>query len=247
MSDVVVSERAGFLYIQLNRPKHGNSLRPETTKAVTLALRENASRRETPLGICFSSVGPNFCTGSELPKGVLTETDDFDFSSFLHMYQALLECELPLLGLVQGKAWGAGLGLASLFDLVLCCPNATFCLPEAKWGLIPGIITPFVIHKIGRARFLRSALTSEIISAEQALSWGIVDEVVPEGQIHERLASYQNQIQSQSPIALRKIKRSARLCQAFDHDLLVQLEKTSSELKRGREFAERVQSFQKKR
>lgn len=228
-----------ILHLRLQRPEKSNALLPEILQQLVEQVTA-APKDEKIRAICLSGAGENFCTGADL--NWLLESPD-DFSSFQKMYQALWECDLPLIARVQGRILGGGVGLVSLCDIVICQEGAEFSLPEARWGLIPGILTPFLIAKIGASRFLAKSLSGETFSARQALEWGLVHEVRPLPEMDKTVERICQSLCAQSAASLAKIKKTVRECQNLEPELIVRMAQASSEMKSRSEVKNKIGLF----
>jgi methylglutaconyl-CoA hydratase len=201
--------------VRLNRPERGNSFDSETAKELARAFRdahENPKARVILLG----GEGKNFCTGADLDwmgkMGSLPMDENIQdaLSSLYELYDAILGCDVPVLGHAHGKVLGGGMGLVAGCDLAACRSDTTFALPEAQLGLVPGTLTPFLIRKIGHARFMDLALTSREISAQEAFDAELVSFIGSEQAVDSFLLEAVEKILSQAPGAVRAIKKSAR-------------------------------------
>lgn len=192
-------------------------------------------------GLLLRAKGKNFCTGADLEW--IASDSDKDFSSFQEMYQIFLNLPFPVISEVQGKVYGAGCGLISVSDIVISDHEAEFCMPELSWGLIPGIITPLVIRKIGLSRFTYKALTREFLSAKEALSSGWIHEVLSKDQVKIRIDQLISKISKFDQKALSTFKKSLILCSDLDPELLEKMKSLSSSMKDRPEVKQRIRSF----
>src|SRR5205085_11202791 len=113
--------------------------------------------------IVLRSNGPNYCAGADLNwmsrmVAYTREENIRDSSKLAKMYAVINECPLPVVGRIQGAAIGGGVGLVSVCDIAICSTESKFGLSEVKLGILPAVISPYVIAKIGethaRALFL---------------------------------------------------------------------------------------------
>ena len=112
----------------------------------------------------------------------------------------------PTVALVQGPAYGGGVGLVSACDIALAAERASFALTEVRLGLIPAVISPFVVRAIGESHSRRFMLTGERFDAETALRIGLVHEVVPAEALEARGAEVVEMLMQCSPDAHRRAK-----------------------------------------
>jgi enoyl-CoA hydratase/carnithine racemase len=155
----------------------------------------------------ISAAGPDFCKGM-----------DFDFvlsrsSSLKKVSAPFVECLMlisssskPVIGCVEGTVAGGGVGLVAACDLVIANESASFTLPEVIVGMIPALITPFLLRRMAPARVQYLALSSRTLSAMEAKTSGLVDELA-EGGIHDVLRNQLQRLFRSSPAGLLEVKR----------------------------------------
>jgi enoyl-CoA hydratase/carnithine racemase len=233
---VIITRREGFLFLHLENPK-GNSLTPKVAREIASAVREAGGDTELH-GIQLSGEGKHFCTGADL--GWLVSCPDEGFEAFRELYEALHACDLPLLGNLQGKVYGGGFGLALACDIAAAECGTGFALPELRWGLVPGVLTPFAISRMGAGRFRYLSLTGQEVSATVAQEWGLVHFVGEPDECSAFLAKTRAQLADQPREALLALKRSSRACEPLDFR---ELEKISSERKNSAEAQLRLKAF----
>jgi methylglutaconyl-CoA hydratase len=175
------TDARGVARLVLNRPDKHNALNAamirEITDAATRLANDNSVR-----AVVLSANGKSFCAGGDLAW--MKEQFDADYPERIlaasHL-AAMLRCldELPklLVAVVQGSAFGGGVGLAAICDIVLAAPEAKFVLTETRLGLIPATIAPFLLCRIGLANIRRFALNACPFGVEEALAAGLVSEI----------------------------------------------------------------------
>ncbi len=172
--------------LTLNRPERGNSYDGETARSITGTLKNIPSSAET---LIIRANGKNFCTGADLEwmsrgPSLSLEENIQEMENIFRMYEAFLSVSIPVVAFIQGKVRGGGLGLVAVTDYAVASPDADFFLPERSLNLIPGIIEPILLRKIGKKNFER--LESSFVSASEALQMNLIqkisstDEVLPE-------------------------------------------------------------------
>jgi methylglutaconyl-CoA hydratase len=129
-----------------------------------------------------------------------------DARRFATMMQVMYECPKPVIARVQGAAFGGGVGLCCACDMVFATPQAKFAVSEAKFGILPSVIGPYLNNAVGKRNALRLALTAEQIDAQRALQMGLVQEVVEMAQIDAAIEKNVAQLLANGPTALREIK-----------------------------------------
>src|SRR5436305_11800959 len=129
--------------------------------------------------------GPNFCAGADLNwmSRMVSYTRDEnvrDSSQLARMYALMNECPLPVIGRIQGAAIGGGVGLVAVCDIAIAARDAKFGLSEVKLGILPAVISPYVIAKIGETHARALFLTGERFDAERAQRIGLVHRLADE-------------------------------------------------------------------
>ncbi len=161
----------------LNRPHRGNSYDGKTAREITAFLNTlppDASR------FILRANGKNFCTGADLEwmaRGPTLSLDEniAEMNDIYLMYEAFLSLTIPVVSVIQGKVRGGGLGLVAVSDFATASPDADFYLPEKSLGLVPGIIGPILLRKIGRTGVDR--LEASPVSAEEALRMNLIQKI----------------------------------------------------------------------
>src|ERR1043166_291496 len=131
-----------------------------------------------------------------------------DSAQLAKMYAVINECPLPVVGRIQGAAIGGGVGLVAVCDVAICAPQSKFGLSEVKLGILPAVISPYVIAKIGETHARALFLTGERFDAERALRIGLVHRVPDalDAAVGETLA----QLRTSGPEAVRECKKLIR-------------------------------------
>ncbi len=184
MFDTLEIERAGpVATVWMNRPQVFNAFNEQLIDDLhqaCLALDADPNVRVVVLG----GRGRHFSAGADLNwmrrASLGSEADNLaDARRFAHMLRALAGLSKPSIARVQGAALGGGTGLAAACDMAVASSDATFSTSEVKFGIIPAVISPYVLRAIGPRHALRYFQTAEKISAERALAIGLVNEVTP--------------------------------------------------------------------
>ena len=207
MSDITSYSRLeidarGVAWLTLDRPAVLNAFDDHLIGELNAHLDRVAiaAERSEVRALVLRSEGKHFSAGADL--GWMERMADYseaenlaDARKLAHMVRVLNELPRPTVARVQGAAFGGGVGLVAACDIALASHAASFCLSEARLGLIPSVISPYVVEAIGARAARRYFQTAERIDAEQAQALGLVHEVVP----RERLDSLRHRSQ---PVAL---------------------------------------------
>ena len=155
--------------------------------------------------------GKHFCAGADLgwmqDMARFTEEENIQDALILgKLMYTLHTSPKPTLAVVQGSAFGGGAGLAAACDITLAANNARFCFSEVKIGLIPAVISPYVIKAIGERRTKALFMSAEVFSATQAFEYGLVHQCIPEENLAEVALNYARSITNNAPNAVLDAK-----------------------------------------
>lgn len=169
--------------IRMNRPEKHNAFDETLIAELTAAFRA-AGADSAARAVVLSAAGPSFSAGADLDwmkrmAGQPREANERDAMALADLMAAIDRCPKPVLGLVQGAAFGGGVGLVACCDIAIAATEASFCLSEVRLGLIPAVISPYVAAAIGARACRRYFLTAERFDAATAERLGLVHEVVP--------------------------------------------------------------------
>ncbi|MEI8594094.1 enoyl-CoA hydratase-related protein [Photobacterium sp. Hal280] len=201
-------DHRGCARIRLNREQVHNALNDQVI-ADLITLIERA-RQEKAKAIVLSSRGKHFSAGADLAwmksmAGNSREENLADSAQLAALMSELNCAPMPVITLVQGAAYGGALGLIACSDIVIATTNAAFCLSEVKLGLIPAVISPYVIRAMGESQARRYFLTAEVFHAEDALRLGLIHQISDDPElVAEQLL---DQILKNSPQALIAAKQ----------------------------------------
>ena len=178
MSLVRATNQNGLLTVELNRAEAHNALDKEMMAALTKIF--SSVKKDTSVRVVvLKGQGPSFCAGGDL--NWMRASMDYslaqnvkDTKKLSDMYEAIFTCPVPVIGYVHGNVMGGGVGLTAVCDIVASELDTKFCLSEVKLGLVPSIISPYVLRKIPEADARLLMLTAEIFRAPQALRMGLV-------------------------------------------------------------------------
>jgi methylglutaconyl-CoA hydratase len=197
-------------HVVLNRPDVRNAFNP----ALVADLRAWAGAVAQAAGVraaVLSGAGRAFCAGGDLAAMAGTidasrEENLADATRMAAMFEALDRLPVPLVGRVHGAALGGGVGLAAVCDIVVAADDAVFGFTEVKLGIMPSVISPYALARIGRSAARELFLTGARFSAARAREIGLVHAVVPAGQLDEAVAGYLHELLSSGPEAVRGAK-----------------------------------------
>jgi methylglutaconyl-CoA hydratase len=174
--------------------------------------------------IILASEGKSFCAGADLNwmKKMVDYTFDenvADAQALADMLKTIHDCPKPVIARVHGAAFGGGVGLIAACDMAVSVASAMFCLSEVKLGLLPAVISPFVLKKIGPSAAHRYFLTAERFTAAEAHRIGLVSEVyTSEGEVDEQIARMVESLKANGPEAVSNCKILISDVLKFDWD-----------------------------
>jgi methylglutaconyl-CoA hydratase len=203
------AERDGaLLRITLARPDRRNALDAELIAALTAAFSDVGDAR----AVVLAGEGESFCAGADVEwmraaAELSYEENVADSTRLRRMYEAVDHCPAPVVARAQRHVLGGGVGLVCCADAVVAADDAVFAFSEVKLGIIPAVISPFALARIGRGPARRYFVTGERFDAETALRIGLVHEVVPADELDAAVERIVSEILTAGPEAARNAKR----------------------------------------
>ncbi|MDB5027875.1 MAG: Enoyl-CoA hydratase/isomerase, partial [Candidatus Eremiobacteraeota bacterium] len=173
--------------------------------------------------VILEGEGKSFCGGADVNwmRGslALSEAENVrDAEAMSDMYRAIDGCPKPVIARVHGAALGGGAGLCAVADAVVAEVETIFGFTETKLGIIPGVISPFVLAKIGASHARRLFLTGERFDAQRAQAIGLVHEVVGEDALDGTVAAIADEVETAGPSAIAAVKALIRAVTAASYD-----------------------------
>jgi methylglutaconyl-CoA hydratase len=202
-------EREGpILRVTLAKPERRNAFDAELIRELHEAFSDVGDARV----VVLAGEGPSFSAGADVEwqRSAIELSYDENVEDALRLYrmlEAIDSCPAPVVGRIQGYALGGGSGVAACLDVGIASDDAVFGFSEVKLGIIPAVISPFVLPKIG-AQARRYFLTGERFDARAALRIGLVHEVAEE--VDEAVESVVSELLTSRPQAVREAKRLIR-------------------------------------
>jgi methylglutaconyl-CoA hydratase len=211
-------ERDGpFAWVRIARPEVRNAFNAELIGEVSAAFGDLAAEPPEALrAVVLAGDGPTFSAGADVEwmraaVGLSVEENERDARAMQAMFEAIEACPAPVIARVQGAALGGGMGLCAAADIVLATADATFGFTETKLGIVPAVISTFVIPKIGETHARALFSTGQRFDAERALQIGLVHEVMTdEAALDARIQALLDDLRAAGPTAIREAKALAR-------------------------------------
>ena len=213
MIDLVVDAR-GVATLTLARADKHNALSQATIDALTQAAARIAADRRIRV-VVLAAAGPTFCAGGDLgwmrdQMAADTPTRRAAATSLAQMLGALDSLPQPLIGRIQGNAFGGGVGLACVCDVAIGVQTAKFGLTETRLGLIPPTIGPYVLARIGAARARRVFMSGRVFGADEAVALDVLARAVAADALYDAIAAEVAPYLSCGPEAVAAAKAYAR-------------------------------------
>ena len=197
--------------VWLNRPEVRNAFNDRVIAELTATFEQLGSDPELRV-VVLGGHGKAFCAGADLSwmramAGYSREQNLADASRLAHMLWTIYHCPIPVVGRVHGDCYAGGVGLAAVCDVLTAAEGVHFCLSEARLGLLPATIAPYVVRALGEQASRRYFTTAERFSASQAQALGFVHELVAADALDAKVAEIVAALVANGPAAVRACKR----------------------------------------
>lgn len=241
-----VDLRDGALWLRIENPDTFNALTGEMVIGLTAELREVVPR-EAVRCVVLTGSGAAFCTGADLTGW--QSLDERAVEAANQLVRAVVACDRPVVCGLNGVAAGVGMALALACDLVVATASASLTLSFSRIGLMPdGGSTATVAAAVGRARAMRLALLSEVLSAQEAFDAGLVSHVVPDEEWAGTLDKVVARLVAGPPLALAATKKAINAATLAQFEPALDREYAGQPaLLRTADFTEGVEAFLGKR
>ncbi len=211
---IQVDVRDAVGYVFLNRPDVRNAF-DDHAAASLVQIFDRLGSNDEVRAIVLGGRGPMFCAGGDLNwmkrvAGYTREQNMRDAAAFQQAFERIDRCPKPVVGRIQGAALGGGAGLVAVCDVAVTAEGTKIGFPEVRLGLVPGVISPYVLRKIGMSRTRHLFLTGERFDAHEALRMGLVHRVVPEDDLDGAVDRVLSSLKSCAPQAVRGAKELLR-------------------------------------
>lgn len=209
---VVVEHRGSVCWITINREERRNALNEEVVRTIDRAIAA-ATVDGSTRAIVLTGVGDKaFCAGADLAKNAKGFAFAVDYARPKHyvvdLFKRLQECTLPVIARVNGHVMAGGFGLLCACDLAIAADDIRIGTTEAKIGVTPMMILPYMLRVLPPRRLQEMCITGEQFTAREALEWGVVNYVVPRAELDAKLDWLLARITDKSPTAIRLGKQA---------------------------------------
>jgi len=248
-----IQTTAGVARVMLDRPEIRNAFDDALIAALTRAFRE-LEADESVRAVVLGGNGPAFCAGADLNwmkrmAGYGYEQNLADARALAAMLKTLDRMSKPTLARVHGPAFAGGVGLVAACDIAIGVPEAKFCLSEAKLGLSPATISPYVVRAMGERMARRYFLTAEVFDGVEAHRLGLLSGLSPSEKLDGGIDELLDHLLQGGPRALDKIKNLiARVSSGpVDDTMIDDTAERIAEIRVSPEGREGIASFLEKR
>ncbi len=209
MANLRVERDGSVLRITLARPDRRNAFDARLIAELAEAFVDVGRAR----AVVLAGEGASFCAGADVEwmrgaVGLPLDANIADANAMRQMFEAIDACPAPVVARVQGHALGGGAGLVAASDIPIASPDAVFAFSEVKLGIIPAVISPFALAKIGAGHARRYFVTGERFDAHTALRIGLVSEIAAD--LDAAVDRVVGELLSAGPLAARWAKRLIR-------------------------------------
>jgi len=251
--NIVVERKDGVGWVTLNRPEVRNAFDDALIGALAKAFAE-LDADSSVRAVVLAGNGPAFCAGADLNwmkrmAGYGYDENLRDARALADMLSALDRLDKPTIARVHGPAFAGGTGLVAACDIAVGTPEAKFCFSEAKLGLSPATISPYVLRAIGPRAASRYFLTAEVFSAEEALRIGLLTAMVPAAELDAFIGRLLEHLVAGGAAAHARIKDLVRdvAVRPIDDALKGDTARRIAEIRASPEGREGIASFLEKR
>ncbi|EXI74569.1 MAG TPA: enoyl-CoA hydratase/isomerase family protein [Candidatus Accumulibacter phosphatis] len=257
MSDyrsIITEVDGGVGILTLNKAQRHNAFDEELIAEITAGLRDLAADSRVRV-VVLSATGRSFCAGADLnwmkrAADYTPEENLLDAKRLAELLATLNELPKPTIARVQGAAYGGGVGLIAACDLAVGTYDAIFALSEVKLGIVPAVISPYVLAAIGERYCRRYMLTAERFSAAEAYRIGLLHELVPgEEQLDDAIAEIVESLLANGPHAQAECKGLIRVVagQPIDAETIDETTERITRVRASAEGREGLAAFLEKR
>jgi len=214
VSSVLIEQDGPILRLTLNRPEVRNAFDEEVIQSLSAAALR-ASEDRSLRAVVLAGTGKAFCAGADIAwmaKAIAYSRQEnlSDAEDLARLLERLDTLPVPVIGRIQGSALGGGVGLAAICDIAIAADDAVFALSEVKLGILPAVVAPYVLRKIGVSAARELFLTGARFNAVHAKAIGLVHEVVPAGDLDATVVRRIDEVLTAGPQGIAKAKALIR-------------------------------------
>ncbi len=252
MSSVLIEHDGPVLRLTLNRPEVRNAFDEQVIQALSAAAL-HAGEDRTIRAIVLAGNGKAFCAGADvgwMAKAIAYSRQEnlSDAEDLARLLERLDTLPVPVIGRIQGSALGGGVGLAAICDIAIAAEDAVFALSEVKLGILPAVVAPYVLRKIGISAARELFLTGARFNAARAREIGLVHEVVPASDLDVAVRRRVDDVLTAGPQGVARAKTLIReIAGAHPEDVIGITTTAIASLRVSEEGQEGLRAFLEKR
>ncbi len=208
----ISSIKPHILLVTLNRPEKSNAFNTLMAAEINQFFEKLSSSPDSSRIVIVTGSGTKaFSAGGDLKErlGMTIEAWNTQHIIFEKMIRSIINCQIPVIGAINGAAFGGGCELVAAFDFAFASETATFAQTETKIGIIPGIGgTQNLARAVGERRAKELIFSGQIFSAQNALEWGLINGIFANQNLLEETLKIATQISENAPIAVKEAKKA---------------------------------------
>jgi len=250
---IISKHKNGVRRITLNCPERHNAFDDLMIDQLISAISQ-ADKDSNVRIIVLDAAGKSFSAGADLNwmkrmSNYSWEENYQDSLKLAGLMQTLYQCNKTTIAIVQGAAYGGGVGLIACCDLVLASSDAVFCLSEVKLGLIPSVISPYLVKAIGERNCKRFFLTAEKFDAKEAHNIHLVHKIIDREKLTNESEDYISRVLANGPTAMLQAKRLINYVSelALGEEMVLETARRIADIRSTSEGKEGVAAFLEKR
>lgn len=249
---ILVEMEKGLARVTLNRPDRRNAIDDRMAGELADAFNQLSDDPSVRV-IVLTGSGPVFCAGADIAwmgsdGAVSAAQARKDAEGLMTMFRSIDECLAPVIGRVQGPAFGGGVGLIAVCDIAVAAEDSTLALSEVRLGLIPAVIAPFLLRKAGESFVRRYCVTGQRFPASVAHHVNLVHDVVARSALDARVAELVEAVMRSAPHATRQTKALLRNIRSLpDAALWATCSQSNAQARQSPEAEEGLRAFLGKR
>ena len=249
-NDLLVERQGAVMRLTLNRPQRRNALTDDVLLRLGAAVREANADRTVRVIVLTGAGDKAFCAGADLTPGDTPFKPDFARMQLplADLARAVHDCQVPIIGRINGVCMAGGLGLFGLCDMAVSVEEARFGMPEVKIGIFPMQILT-ILRDLIPPRFLNQmCLTGQPIDSKTAFSLGMLNKVVPAAELDAAVDALVADVMAVSPLAVRRGKYAMHAVEAMSfHEMMAFTESNISAMIQTEDAREGLAAFNGKR
>ncbi len=248
---LVKNDNRGVCTITLNRPDKHNAFDGTLVKTLTKTLIKIDGDKETRI-VILTGKGETFSSGADLNwmqsmVNFTKKKNIDDAAQFAKLMHTLYSLGKPTIAKVNGSAFGGALGLIASCDFAIASSNAMFAFTEVKLGIVPAVISPYIVNAIGSRLANQLFLSAEIIAVDEAQEFGLIDEAVDIKFLDKTVTAYVDQLLIGGPEAQKECKKLTRKLSNIPDNIQKHTIELIASIRTSKEGQEGLNAFLEKR